>query len=168
MIQIRLIRKVHHLSPKEKELKLVLDTNLKKLLRYEEFNWGQRASEKDLLEGGGNTQYFQIKASRRKKKNHIIVLLKDGVEFKGHDDLVKHITDFYKDLFGPTEIIYIKLEYHICKKFTGEDRAFLTKNFTLEEIKEVVFGMKHYTAVGYDGLPIEFYQFFWYYTKFDL
>ena len=82
------------------------------------------------------------------------------MEFKGHDDLVKHITDFYKDLFGPTEIIYIKLEYHICKKFTGEDRAFLTKNFTLEEIKEVVFGMKHYKAVGYDGLPIEFYQFF--------
>lgn len=56
------------LSQGEKESKCILEVNLKKLLRDEELKWRQRASEKDLLEGDGNTKYFQLKASGRKKK----------------------------------------------------------------------------------------------------
>lgn len=41
----------------ERELKMVLDTKLKKV-----------AHEKDLKEGDGNTRYFQLKASGRRKK----------------------------------------------------------------------------------------------------
>lgn len=47
----------------ELELKLVLHTNLKKLLRDEDLKWRQRAKEKDLKEGHGNTRYFQVKVS---------------------------------------------------------------------------------------------------------
>jgi hypothetical protein len=47
---------------------------LKKLLRDEELKWRKRAKEKDLKEGDGNTKYFRLKSSGRKKKNHTSVL----------------------------------------------------------------------------------------------
>jgi hypothetical protein len=37
-----------------------------------------------------------------------------------------------------------------------EDRALLTRPFSLEEIKDVVFSLKHNTTPGPDGMPSEF------------
>ena len=59
------------LSIQEKNMQSELQVQLKKLLIDEELKWRQRAKEKDLLEGDGNTRYFHLKASGRKNKNHI-------------------------------------------------------------------------------------------------
>jgi hypothetical protein len=42
-----------------------------------------------------------------------------------------------------------------------EDRILLTAPFTIEEIKLVVFSLKHNSAPGPDGIPAEFFQDFW-------
>lgn len=55
------------LSLEERECKMVLDTMLK-LLRDEETKWRQRAKEKYMKEGQGNTRYFHLKVSGREKK----------------------------------------------------------------------------------------------------
>ena len=91
------------------------------------------------------------------EKNHIAVPLRDGEEIRGDEDLVRHITDFYKDLFGPPEVSSISLEGIECEKLCVEDRHFMIREFSMEEIKSVVFGMKHNKATGLHGLPIEFY-----------
>jgi hypothetical protein len=59
------------LIAEEKEIHVDMHNRLKKLLRDEELKWRQRAKEKDLKEGDGNTKYFHLKASGRRKKNHI-------------------------------------------------------------------------------------------------
>jgi hypothetical protein len=48
------------------------------------------------------------------------------------------------------------------------DKAFLSSPFTLEELKEAVFGMEPNKAAGPDGFNAEFYQRFWDLLKFDL
>jgi hypothetical protein len=65
---------------------------IKKLLRDEEIKWCQRAKEKDLKEGDGNTKYFHPKASGRRKKSHISVLNHNEQEIIGDNDLIKHVT----------------------------------------------------------------------------
>lgn len=55
-----------------------------------------------------------------------------------------------------------------CDKLTLEDREMLIASFSMEEIKNAVFGIKHNKAAGPDGLPIEFYQEFWEDIKHDL
>jgi hypothetical protein len=53
-------------------------------------------------------------------------------------------------------------------KLNDEDRALLTGPFTIEEIKKVVFGLKHNSAPGPDGFPAEFFQDFWDLIHIDL
>lgn len=67
-------------------------------------------------------------------------------------ELVKHIIDFYKDLLGPPEVSYVKIEGLEGNKLSEEGTTFLTREFDTEEFKEVVFGMKHNKAPGPDGL----------------
>jgi hypothetical protein len=156
------------LSTVEKELQVTLHDRLKKLLREEEIKCRQRAKEKDLKEGDVNTRYFHLKASGRRKKNYILVLQNNGEEIYGESDLIKHVTDFYKQLFGPSTVSSLNLNGIDCKQLTEEDRHELTKPFDLEEIKRVVFEMKHNKAAGPDGFPAEFYQLFWDTIKEDL
>jgi hypothetical protein len=48
------------------------------------------------------------------------------------------------------------------------DRSLLTAPFTINEIKNVVFEMKHNSAPGSDGLPAEFFQKFWDLIQLDV
>jgi hypothetical protein len=79
--------------------------------------------------------------------------LNSGSEILGDDDIIKHATENYKGLFGQAPITNLRLEEIEGSPITGEDRANLTKGFDLEEIRDVVFDLKHNKVVGPDGLP---------------
>ena len=51
---------------------------------------------------------------------------------------------------------------------SDEDKSKLVGKFTLDEIKMVVFSMRHNRAAGPDGMPIEFFQTFWHLICNDL
>jgi hypothetical protein len=53
-------------------------------------------------------------------------------------------------------------------KNSEDDKAFLSSPFTLDELKEDVFGMEPNKAAGPDGFNAEFYQKFWEIVKMDL
>jgi hypothetical protein len=127
------------LNIEEEYLQMFMHNRLKKLLRDEEMKWRQRAKEKDLKEGDGNTRYFHLKASGTKKKNHISVLQNNGEEILGETELIKHVTEFYKNLFGPSTVCSLNLNGIDCAQLSEEDRQELVRPFDLEEIKAVVF-----------------------------
>jgi Mg/Co/Ni transporter MgtE len=80
--------------------------------------------------------------------------------FWGETELIKHVTEFYKKLFGPSPITSLRMDGVICNQLSEEDRQNLIKPFSLEEIKEIVDDLKHDKAAGPDGFPAEFYQKF--------
>lgn len=67
-------------------------------------------------------QYLQLKISGRTKKNVIAMLIKDGVEIKRDDELIKHVTKYYKDLSRALEICNISFEGLECKIYLGHQR----------------------------------------------
>jgi hypothetical protein len=148
------------LNVQEKEMQVEMHKRIKKLLRDEEIKWRQRAKEKDLKEGDGNTKYFHLKASGRKKKNHISVLHRNREEIMGDVDLIKHVTEFYKQLFGPSLFTSLRMDGVVCNQLSEEDIQSLIRPFCLEEIKETIDELKHDKAAGPDGFPAEFYQKF--------
>jgi hypothetical protein len=87
------------------------------------------------------------------------------------EDIVKHATKYYKELFGPLESPTFSLNpdcWDQNEKITKEENNLLTRQFTEEEIKNVVHLMKRNTAPGPDHMPIEFYQASWEVIKKDM
>ena len=77
--------------------------NMAKLLREEELKFYQRAKATDVLLGDNNTRYFQMIANCKHRKKRIFSLDNDGVKIEGQNNLKNYITQFYKELFRPSE-----------------------------------------------------------------
>ena len=73
------------------------------MLREEEIKWYQRAKTKELLQGDSNTKYFHLVASGKHRKSRIYQLRDGNNVIQGEEALRKHITSYYKRLFGPPE-----------------------------------------------------------------
>lgn len=121
----------------------------------------QRSKVTDLLQGDNNTSYFMAKASGRKRRNKILQLQQEEGLIQGDKDILAYATNFYKELFGPVDLLPISLSQAVDCVLDDQDREMLNRDFSLEEIKNVVFSMAHNKASGPDGFPIEFYQRFW-------
>jgi hypothetical protein len=87
------------------------------------------------------------------------------------DNLRVFISEYYKKLFGNPEPSSISLDEgrteDIPQLSADENRA-LTANFSMEEVHDAIFQMKHNKSPGPDGFPAEFYQHFWGVIKYDL
>jgi hypothetical protein len=99
------------LTPPSLDRKTFIQTELLKLAEEEELYWHKRSNEKWLLQGDSNTDFFHKKASGKKRRNIIFNLEKDGENINTDDEILKHATEFYKDLFGPSDNPIFKLDY---------------------------------------------------------
>lgn len=79
-----------------------------------------------------------------------------------------HITNFYKNLFGHPEVSSISLNIDNPKTVSANAGNKLVAEFSLEEIKNVVFKMAHNKSPAPDGFTAEFYQHFSELVKHDL
>ena len=85
--------------------------------------------------------------------------------------MLKIASDFYKNLFSKEDRINLFLGPNFWDPedlVTEEENVFLQKPFSMEEIKEAVFGSYAAGAPGPDGLSFLFYQKYWDLIKNDL
>jgi hypothetical protein len=94
----------------ELNLKHVLNERLAELLREEELKWYQRAKVKHLVERDANTKYYHLLANGRHQKTRIFQLEDGNNKISGDAQLKKHITNYYKSLFGPSDNYSIALD----------------------------------------------------------
>jgi mannosylglycoprotein endo-beta-mannosidase len=81
------------------------------LLDQEETYWVNRCHENWLLKGDNNTSYFHKIANGRKRKNNVVSLENNGELIEGDENLLKHATDYYKELFGLEEDHNIHIDH---------------------------------------------------------
>jgi hypothetical protein len=144
----------------ELNLKHVMSERLAELLREEELKWYQRAKVKHLLEGDANTKYFHLLANGRHRKTRIFQLEDGNNIITGDAQLKKHITRYYKNMFGPSINHNIVLdETHIgdIPQVSALENEFLTDEFLESEVRATVFQMELNKTPGLDGFPPEFY-----------
>jgi mannosylglycoprotein endo-beta-mannosidase len=156
------------LDEMELNLKHVLNERLAELLREEELKWYQRAKVKHLLQGDANTKYYHLLANGKQRKTRIFQL-EDGNNLISRDaQLKKHITSYYKNLFGPSDnhsIVLNGTQIRDIPQVSALENGFLTDDFLESKVRAAIFQMEHNKAPAPDGFPLEFYQVLWFSTR---
>lgn len=104
-------------------------TELHNLCKEEELYWLKRSHEKWLLEGDNNTEYYHSVANGRRRKNTIFSLQNGEDTVQGDEQLLQHVTGFYKELFGPASGKLFPLNPHLWsdhENISEEDNTVLT------------------------------------------
>lgn len=143
------------------EFKSAKEDYLEVLLQREMY-WKQRAKTNLLREEDQNSRLFHTVASKRMKKNSILRLKdNEGVWREWGNRLEKLIEDYFNDLFSSSGCLIGEVVDGIANRLTTEHCAFLDAPFTKDEIKNAVFRMDPYKALGSDGFNPMFFQKFW-------
>jgi hypothetical protein len=143
-------------------------------VEFEKKSWKKRfakkqtAREKFINEGDENTKFFHLLAKGQKRRVKIPFLNHEGVSVNDSEGINKIASSYYKDLFGPSVLSSINISNLNMNQLSDNDRSFLTAPFSINEIKKVIFEMKHNSAPGPDGFPAEFFQNFWDLIQMDI
>jgi hypothetical protein len=129
--------------------KTCIQAELLKIMEEEELYWHKRSNENWLLKGDNDTAYFHRKANGKKRKNTIFHLENEVESIDREEDIIKHATEYYKTLFGPSESPIFSLDpdcWAPNEKITEEENTQLIKPFSEDEIKKVIKSMKKHST----------------------
>jgi hypothetical protein len=104
-------------------------------------------------------------------KNTVISLENNGETIEGDENLLKHATEYYSNLFGPEVEHRIQIDQSLwneLEQVSELDNENLCKPFSEQEIKEALFQMEKHKATGSNKIPIEFFQICWDIVKYDI
>jgi hypothetical protein len=98
-------------------------------------------------------------------------LIHEEGTIKGHEQFNSYIKKYYKGLFGAPEegkFSWDETRTNDILQVSDEENNLLTTPYNEEEVRKVVFQMKHNKAPRSDGFPPEFYKNFLDVIKLDL
>jgi hypothetical protein len=125
--------------------KVHINNILYSIMEDEELYWLKRSHGTWLHKGDNNTEFFHMVTNGRKRKNTIISFIRDDDRIEGDDNLLKHATEYYKELFGKGSGDNFALDPNFWRedeKVTENDNSDLTKPFTEKEIKNALDQME--------------------------
>lgn len=94
----------------------------------------------------------------------IIPGLSENVSFKESHAIQHYVTRYYEKLYKSTECNLDSQNYFlefIESKVNASDNDFFIRNLSYKEIHDIIFSMANNKCPGIDGIPIEFYKYFW-------
>jgi hypothetical protein len=136
----------------------LLCENLKSL-EQEELYWFERSHETWLLQGDNNTVYFHKCNNGRRRKNQILSLENDGLMIEGDDNLLKHASEYYSDLFGSPIEYEVQIDPSLwdgIPKVLEEENDVLCRPFSETDIKEALYQMEKTKPQGRTKYPLNF------------
>lgn len=145
---------------------------LEKLMTQEELHWHQRSKKNWLKAGDKNTTFFHQCTRARRSRNYIDRLIsEDGHIVTTMEDLNKCITSYYNDLFVSSSPSWDNVNQVLAfvEPLVDKDmNRFLNWDFTMDDIKCVVFDLSPSKVPGPDGFTMSFFQHEWEVVNVDL
>ena len=145
---------------KEKSVREELEV----LLNREETMRAQKARSNWILNGDGNTRYFQTVVKQRRARSKILhikdeegLLIEDLLEIENR--LVNHFKSSYEDLaLLSVDSILSELQSLNIPKLSHQQCLDMSRLVNSWEIEDTIFQLGPHKALGPDGIPAFFYQ----------
>ncbi|KAL9675508.1 hypothetical protein QQ045_003710 [Rhodiola kirilowii] len=143
--------------------------HLTELLRIQNEMLEEKAKVKWLHEGDRNTGLFHASIKDRRAQNNIKLTLEDGSITEDAGIIGNKASSYFKDLFGMfPDSEDIGLNNLIDVVILEEENDKITKNPSMDELKDTVFSMNSDSSLGLDGFTGKFYKTCWDIIKADL
>lgn len=119
-----------------------------------------------MIQGDCNTSFYHTSTLARRKRNHIASVMDDRGEWITN---IREVTEFFHRGFFSLYAISHESTSHIPHQtvqwhghLTDEVKSSLDTTVFIKEIKDALWSMKPYKALGPDGLYAGFFQIFWF------
>jgi len=126
-----------------------------------------------LREGERNTKFFHQAMIQHRQRNRIFsITIEEGSRLTQHEEMEQNLVDHFKDLLTEPQVNRRTAIERICNEIpeliTRDQNLALMRAATLEEVEEIVKGMKKNKAPGPNGFTVEFYQEGWKFLGQDI
>ena len=134
-------------------------------MRQEQEYWALKSRLNWAAFGDSNTSFFHVSTLVRRHRNKIQSLKNFVGEWITNDEGVENLILLgFKEIFQ-TECLASsrasKIQEFCCCTFTEEEQATLDALVLDEEIRQGLWALKPFKALGPDGLHAGFFQYFW-------
>lgn len=131
----------------------------------EEIYWKLKSRNKWLNFGDRNTKYFHSTTKIRRDRNRLFSIEdEDGVAHRGDQNIAEIAIKYFEGVYTTRpapDSSFIEVFQNFPRRITDEINEHLTREVTMEEIRESVFAVGPTKAPGPDGFTGAFYQQFW-------
>lgn len=152
------------LKADEWQVRYTTEKDLEKVYEIEERYWQQVSNVNCITKGDANTSFFPHScANGRRRKKNIFSLEHEGIYFDNEKDIVDHIYNFYKNLFGFEGRQAVGLsddDWRLRYRVSEEDSNNLLQDFFEEEVWKAIKELPSDLAPRLDGFPTIFYKKF--------
>ncbi len=105
--------------------------------------------------------FFNLEKFNFNKKIMKSTYLSDGTLTRDPNKILKAQNEFYRKLYTSDENVKFNMKNTTGTKISDIDKMTLEMDFTIEELSKALKTMPNNKSPGCDGLPTEFYKFFW-------
>ncbi|GLT40917.1 hypothetical protein SLA2020_150140 [Shorea laevis] len=170
------IKKVEHVDLKNEEVDLdeweifQRQEGFQKMwdiMKKREVIWKQKSRSNWVHEGDANTRFFHRVANGRKAQNNITGLWCDGCWVEEPTQVKKEVVKHFSKLFQGETWNRPKPYGVSFKQISTEDKHWLERPFSIEEIEEGLRSCEGSKAPGPDGYNFTFLKFAWNSLKED-
>ena len=124
----------------------------------EETFWRQKSHALYVKEGDNNTRFFQRLANSHRRANHIRSVEVDGVVYEDEPAMRAQVVQFYRDLYTETDTWRPTVDGLDFASIGEDDRLFLEREFSKEEVSQVLAEMEGDKALGPDGYTMALFS----------
>ncbi|XP_075645160.1 uncharacterized protein LOC142616177 [Castanea sativa] len=149
------------LSNEDQSRRIQLKGDIEHLASLEETSWRQKSRALFVKEGDNNTRFFHRLANSHRNANQIKRMEVNGILYEDEHDVRSQIVHFYQELYKETEVGRPSMDGLEFASIEEDDRVLLEKEFSKEEVFQVLKEMEGDKAPGPDGFTMAFFQKCW-------
>ena len=146
------------LSNKEESRQTQVKGDIVAIATLEKTFWRQKSRALYVKEGDNNTRFFHRLANSYRKANHIRSIEVDGVFYKDGSSVQAQVVQFYQNLYTETDMWRPTVDGLDFACIGEDERMSLKREFSKEEVTQVLMEMGGDKAPGPDGFTMAFFS----------